>query len=221
MWQLLASPTRFFHSRRNHPIGWKTALAGPLLCTVLQAVAALIVGAKSRPAIEAAVAGRFGRTSLPSEYVMAVVAALGYPMLFGVLTLAMLALNVLVRTPGPADRLTEFTALGFYTQVPHALLAIGIALIWEPEAMRLSSTASMADFLVAIDTYRDTLLSGPLPSTVRLLSVYSLIWLAAVLSIALKVTTRASIGTTVMAAVALLTICAGAPMVGMLLEVTR
>ena len=188
---------------------------------MLQGIAALVVGARTRPAIEGALAGRFGGTGLPSEYLMAVVAALGYPMFFGVLTLAMLALNALARNPGPADRLTEFTALGFYTQLPHAVLAIGIALIWEPDAMRLSSGASTAEFLVAINRYRDTLLAAPLPSTVRLLSVYSLIWLATVLSIALKVTTRAPIGTTVAAALALLIICAGAPMAGMLLEIAR
>ncbi len=221
MWRLLSSPARFYDSRRSEPADWQTAAAAPLLCAVLQGIGALVVGARTRPAIEEALAGRFGRTGLPSEYVMAVVSALSYPMLFGVLTLAMLALNALARTPGPADRLTEFTALGFYTQVPHAVLAIALAWIWEPDAMRLPAGASTAEFLVALNHYRDTLLSGPLPSTVRLLSVYSLIWLAAVLSMALKVTTKAPRGTTVAACVALLTICVGPPMVGMLLEIVR
>jgi len=69
--------------------------------------------------------------------------------------------------------------------------------------------------------YRDTLLSEPLPSTGRLLSLYSLIWLASTLTIALKVEARLSRGGTALAALPLLTICAGGPLVGMLLELAR
>jgi len=69
-----------------------------------------------------------------------------------------------------------------------------------------------------VNAFRDTLLSGPLLSTGRLLSIYSLIWLATVLTIALKVLTRLStVGTTVVA-LGLLAICAGGPLVGMGLE---
>ncbi len=221
MCQLLLSPVRFYDNRRNRRVDWVVALAAPLGCALLQGTAALIVSGKTRPVLEAALAGQLQRTGLPSEYLMATVAGLGYPMFFGVLTLAMLALNVFVRTPGSAARLTEFTALGFYTQLPHALLAIGIAWIWEPDVIQLSSGASTADLLVAVSRYRDTVLSDPLPSTVRLLSLYSRIWLGAVLTIALKVVARLSTGATAMAALTLLTICAGGPLVGMLLEIIR
>jgi hypothetical protein len=115
-----------------------------------------------------------------------------------------------LRRPGSPARLTEFTALGFYTQIPVCLLLVAIAWLWQPEPAPL-----------AMSHYRDTLLSEPLPSTGRLLSLYSLIWLASTLTIALKVEARLSRGGTALAALALLTICAGGPLVGMLLELAR
>ncbi len=98
---------------------------------------------------------------------------------------------------------------------------MAIAWLWQPEPAAFPAPASTAELVLTISHYRDALLSEPLPSTGRLLSLYSLIWLASILTIALKVETRLSRGGTVLAALALLTICAGGPLVGMLLELAR
>lgn len=218
MLQLLSSPLRFFDHRRVRPVDWVTALAAPVLCAALQGLAALVLTAKTRPLVEAALEGRLPATGLLPTYLVAAVTALSYPVFFGLLVLAMLALNVMVKNPGPPDRLTEFTALSFYTQVPCGLLLLVIAWQWEPQGIRLNLDVPTAELLSAVNAFRDTLLSDPLPSTGRLLSIYSLIWLASVLSIALKALTRLSTGATAIVAVSLLVICVGGPLVGMVLE---
>ena len=55
--------------------------------------------------------------------------------------------------------------------------------------MRLPSGRSTAELLTAVHGYRETMLSGRLLSTGRLLSYSSLFWLVGVLSVALKVVT--------------------------------
>ena len=62
--------------------------------------------------------------------------------------------------------------------------------------------------------YRETTLARPLLSTGRLLSYYSLLWLAVVLSVALKVVTGLSTRATVVVAVVLFTLCAAGPLLG-------
>jgi len=68
--------------------------------------------------------------------------------------------------------------------------------------------------LTQVRDYQATLLSEPLLSTGRLLSYYSLVWLAAVLSIALKVVTGLSTRATVVMAIVLFTVCAAGPFLG-------
>jgi len=221
MLQLLSSPTRFFDNRQQDPPNWGLALAAPIACAGLQGVAALVLSAKVRPVMDGLLANQASRPGPPPRLLMAFVTALGYPMFLGLLVLSMLALNVMVRRPGSPARLTEFTALGFYTQIPVCLLLVAIAWLWQPEPAPLATSASAAELMLAISHYRDALLSEPLPSTGRLLSLYSLIWLASTLTIALKVEARLSRGGTALAALPLLTICAGGPLVGMLLELAR
>ncbi len=80
--------------------------------------------------------------------------------------------------------------------------------------MRLPVGRSTAELLTEVQRYRETMRSGPLLSTGRLLSVYSLLWLAAVLSVALKVVTGLSTRATVVVAVVLLIVCAAGPILG-------
>ena len=63
-----------------------------------------------------------------------------------------------------------------------------------------------------------TVLSDPLMSTGRLLEKYSLLWLSAVLAIALKVVGSLSVRATVAAAAVLFVICMAGPMVNLLRE---
>ena len=62
--------------------------------------------------------------------------------------------------------------------------------------------------------HRETMVAGPLLSTGRLLSYYSLLWLAGVLSIAIKVVAGLSTRATVVVAIVLFTVCAAGPIVG-------
>lgn len=220
MVQLFWSPTRFFEARRRRSPAWGLALAAPIACAALQGVAALLFSAKVRPVMEGILADQGPRLAPPPRLLMAFITALGYPMFLGVLVLSMLALNVLVRRPGSPKRLTEFTALGFYTQIPAGLLLIAIAWLWQPDPTTFAVPVSSAELVVIISRYGDILLSEPLPSTGRLVSLYSLIWLASTLTCALKAEVRLSRGGTTVAALTLLTICAGGPLVGMLLELT-
>lgn len=221
MLQLLSSPTRFFDARRHRSPHWGVALAAPIACAALQGLAALLLSAKVRPVMEGIFANQGPRPEPPPRLLMAFVTALGYPMFLGVLVLSMLALNVLVRQPGSPQRLAEFTAIGFYTQVPVGLLLVAIAWLWQPDPTPFAAPASSAQLAATINHYRDVLLSEPLPSTGRLLSLYSLIWLASTLTTALKVEARLSPVGTALAALVLLAICAGGPLVGMVLELTQ
>ena len=80
--------------------------------------------------------------------------------------------------------------------------------------MRLPVGRSTAELLTEVQRYRETMWSGPLLSTGRLLSFYSLLWLAGVLSIALKVVTGLSTRATAVVAMVLLTVCAAGPILG-------
>ena len=147
-----------------------------------------IFSGKTRPMLDAAMARLdLPVTGLPSGPLLVAMSALTYPTFFAILTLAILALDVLIGDSGQPARLTEFTALSFYTQVPYCLLMILLAWVWVPEPIRLPAGPSTAELLSTVQRYRETMQSAPLLSTGRLLSYYSLLWLAAVLSVALKV----------------------------------
>jgi hypothetical protein len=212
---LFWSPVRFFDARRHCAPAWLPALAAPTLCAALQGVSVAIFSGKTRPLLEAAL-GRVDLplTGLPAGPLFAAMSVLVYPMVFGLLTLAVLALDVLVKDSGQPARLTEFTALSFYTQVPYCVLMVAIAWVWAPDPLRVPAGSSTMELLIQVQHYHTTMLSGPLLSTGRLLSYYSLFWLAAVLSIALKVVDRLSILATVAIAIVLFTVCAAGPIFG-------
>ncbi len=215
MWNIVWSPVRFFDARRHRHADWVTALAAPALCAGLQGVSVSIFSGKIRPILETALARLdLPLAGLPSGHLFVVMSALTYPMYFALLTLAVLALDVLANNSGQPARLTELTALSFYTQVPYCLLMILIAWVWVPEPLRLPVGRSTAELLTEVQRYRETMRSGPLLSTGRLLSFYSLLWLAAVLSIALKVVSDLSTRATIIVAMVLLAICAAGPIFG-------
>ena len=138
MLNLVARPVCFFEARRRREPDWRTALAAPALCAWLQGMSAWIFSGKSRPVVETALAKiDLPLTGLPSGHLFVAMSVLAYPMFLGLLTLAVLAVDVLAKDTGQPARLTEFTALGFYTQVPYCLLMIVIAWVWAPEPIRL------------------------------------------------------------------------------------
>lgn len=218
MWNLVWSPSRFLTRRLEGRPGWPSALAAPALCGACQSAAALVVVGKTGPAVDALLTDRFATRALPYRTLAATAVGLGYPLLFGVIVLAALALNVLARRPGPASRLTELTAVAFYTQVPYCLLMLALTWAWQPPAPEPYTGQSTMEMLSAMQTYRDTALAGPLPSTARLLSIYSLGWLAAVVTIALRLVARLSTRDTAAVAVFLCLLCTGAPVGYWLLE---
>ena len=215
MWTLISSPVRFFDARRRRHPGWVTALAAPALCAGLQSVSVSIFSGKTRPMLDAALARLdLPVTGLPAGPLFVAMSALTYPTFFALLTLGVLALDVLVGDSGQPARLTEFTALSFYTQVPYCLLMIIIASVWVPPPIRLPAGPSTAEMLAVVHGYSETMHSEPLLSTGRLLSYYSLLWLAAVLSAALKVVARLSTRATVVVAIVLFTICVAGLLLG-------
>ena len=214
MANLFWSPVRFFDARRRDQPDWTTALAAPAMCAGLQTVSVALFSGKTRPVVDAALAKLDLLRGPPTAHLLVAISVLTYPMCFGLLTLAVLALDVLTQDSGESGRLTEFTALSFYTQVPYCVAMILIAWVWVPEPLRLPSGPSTSDVLTAVYRYRDAMLSGPLLSTGRLLSYYSLLWLAAVLSAALTVVGGLSTRATIVTTIALATICAAGPILG-------
>ena len=215
MWSLFWSPVRFFGTRRHCRPRVLTALAAPALCAALQGIAVAIFSGRTRPVLEAALArSDLPLTGLPGAPLFAAMSILTYPMVFGLLTLAVLALDVVVKDSGQPARLTEFAALSFYTQVPYCVLMIAIAWVFVPDPLRLPVGSSTVELLTEEQRYRATMLSEPLLSTGRLLSYYSLLWLATVLSIALAVVDGLSTQATVAIAIVLFAVCAAGPIFG-------
>ena len=215
MWTLVSSPVRFFDARRRRHPRWVTALAAPALCAGLQSVSMSIFSGKTRPMLDAALASLdLPLTGLPSGPLFVAMSALTYPTFFALLTLGILALDVLVGDSGQAARLTEFTALGFYTQVPYCLLMIFIAWVWVPAPIQLPAGPATTELMAVVQRYLETVQSERLLSTGRLLSYYSLLWLAVVLSSALKVVAVLSTRATVVVAIVLFTVCASGRILG-------
>ena len=221
MTQLFFSPIRYYRSRLEQPPSWTIAFTGVAACAAMQCAAGYLRSGKMLPLLEAALGDQF---SMPValRYLAVLGGLMGYAALFGVMVLAMLALNVLAGRPGPADRLTEFTALAFYTQVPCNLVLVALMWVWEPEtALRLSADWSPSEMADASRRFQDAVSSESLPSTGLLLSRYSTVWLAAQLSIALKVLARLSTRSTAAIALVLALILFAGPIFTFLLEVVR
>ena len=219
MTQLFFSPIRYYRSRLDQPPSWTIAFTGVTACAAMHCAAGYIMSGKTLPLLEVALGDQL---SIPSAIrSLAVLGGLiGYAALFGVMVLAMLALNVLVGQPGPADRLTEFTALAFYTQIPCNLVLVALMWVWEPEsALRLSPDVSPSEIADASRRFQDAVSSEPLPATGLLLSRYSAVWLAAQLSIALNVLARLSTRSTAAIALVLALILFAGPIFSILLKV--
>ena len=216
---LFWSPIRFFETRRAGGLHWLAAAAAPAVCAGLQAASGSVLAAKSMLAMDAA----FDNLEIPlSEFPvqgLAVFAGLlGYPMFFGMMFLAVLALDVVASGSEQPRLLAKFTAVSFYTQAPWCVLMLAITWYWTPEPLSLPVGASQSEILEHVGRYQTTILSDPLMSTGRLLEKYSLLWLSAVLAIALKVVGSLSVRATVAAATVLFVICMARPMVNLVRE---
>ena len=219
MFTLFWSPVRFFETRRADGLHWLAAAGAPVLCAVLQAVSGSMTTAKILPEVErvtALVDAPF--TEFPVQGLAVVAGLLGYPMFYGVMLLAVLAIDILVSGSEQPRLLAKFTAVSLYTQVPWCIVMIGIAWHWTPEPLRLPVGAAEADILEALARYQRDVQSGPLMSTGQLLEHYSKLWLSAVLGIALKVVGSLSVRATVAAAAVLFVICMAGPIFNFVFE---
>ena len=208
MYMLLWSPVRFFETRRANGLHWLTAASAPALCAGLQAVTGSITSARILPAMEDAIAViDVPFAEFPLQSIAFVAGLLGYPMFFGVMFLAVLALDIVASGSEQPRLLGKFTAVSFYTQVPWCTVMIAIAWHWTPEPLRLPVGASEAEVLEAMTRYQVTVRSGPLMSTGQLLGHFSQLWLSAVLAIALKVVGSLSVRATVAVGTVLFVIC--------------
>lgn len=222
MHMLFWSPVRFFETRRRDGLFWLAAAGAPALCAVLQAVSGSLLTAKLIPEMDkvtAAIDAPFAE--FPMQGLALVGNLAGYPMFFGVLLLAVLALDILASGSEQPRLLAKFTAVSFYTQVPWCLVMIAVAWYWTPEPLRLPVGASETEMLEEVARHQATLYSGPLMSTGRLLERYSLLWLSAVLAVALKVVGSLSVRTTVAVGTVLFVICMAGPILNLVLAWLR
>ena len=216
MRMLFWSPIRFFETRRAGGLHWLAAAAAPAVCAGLQATTGAVLAAKSMLAMDTV----FDNLEIPlSEFPVqgfAVFAGLlGYPMFFGMMFLAMLALDVVASGSEQPRLLAKFTAVSFYTQAPWCVLMLAITWYWTPEPLSLPVGASRSEILEHVGRYQTTVQSDPLMSTGHLLENYSLLWLSAVLAIALKVVGSLSVRATVAAGTVLFVICMAGPILNL------
>lgn len=222
MHMLLWSPIRFFETRRAGGLHWLAAAGGPALCAVLQAVTGSITSARVLPAMEDAIAAvEVPFAEFPVQTMAVVAGLLGYPMFFGVMLLAVLALDVVASGSEQPRLLAKFTAVSFYTQVPWCIAMIAIVWHWAPEPLRLPVGASQAEVMEQMTRYQVTVRSGALMSTGQLLGHYSQLWLSAVLAVALKVVGSLSVRATVAVGAVLFVICMAGPIFNFVLESLR
>ena len=222
MHMLLWSPIRFFETRRAGGLHWLAAAGGPALCAVLQAVTGSITSARILPALEDAIAAvNVPFAEFPMQSMAFVAGLLGYPMFYGVMLLAVLALDVVAAGSQQPRLLAKFTAVSFYTQVPWCIVMIAIVWHWTPEPMRVPVGASNTEIMEALADHQRSLQSGPLLSTGRLLGHYSNLWLSAVLAIALKVVGSLSVRATFVVGTVLFVIYMAGPIFNFVLESLR
>ena len=222
MFTLLWSPVRFFETRRAHGLHWLSAAAALALCAVLQAVSGALTTAKMLPEMERLLAlMETPFADFPAQGLAVVGGLLGYPMFYGVMLLAVLAIDILVSGSEQPRLLAKFTAVSFYTQVPWCIVMIAIVWHWTPEPIRLPVGASNADIMAAAAGYQRSLQSEPLLSTGRLLGHYSSLWLSAVLAIALKVVGSLSVRATFAVGAVLFVISMAGPIFTFVLESLR
>ena len=215
---LFWSPVRFFETSRAGGLHWLTAAAAPALCAGLQAVTGSMTSAKILPAMEETLAVLdVPFPAFPLQSLAFVTGLVGYPMFFGVLFLAVLALDILASGSEQPRLLAKFTAVSFYTQVPWCIVMIAIVWYWTPAPLRLAVGASEADVMEQMTSYQLTVRSGPLMSTGRLLEYYSLLWLSAVLAMALKVVGSLSVRAAVAVGTVLFTVCMAGPIFNLVL----
>lgn len=219
MFTLLWSPVRFFETRRADNLHWLAAAGAPLLCGGLQAVSGSMTLTKILPELERAMAlVEAPFADFPAQGLAVVGGLLGYPMFYGVLLLAVLAIDVLASGSEQPRLLAKFTAVSFHTQVPWCIVMIAIAWQWTPEPMRLPVGASDTETLEAVARYQRSIQSGPLMSTGRLLGHFSNLWLSAVLAVALQVVGSLSVRATVMVGAVLFVICMAGPIFSLVLS---
>ena len=219
---LFWSPVHFFETRRANGLPWRAAAAAPALCAVLQTVSGSMVSAKTRPAIATAMAALDpSLPELPVSGLLATASLLGYPMFFGILFLAVLALDVLAAGSQQPGLLARFTAVSLYTQVPYCIAMIIIVSYWMPEPLRLASGLSDTEIMQQVARYSASIHSGPLMSTGKLLHYFSQLWLSAVLAIALKVVGSLSVRATFAVGTVLFVICMAGPIFILVIESLR
>ena len=222
MFTLFWSPVRFFETRRANGLHWLAAAGAVALCAGLQAVTGSINYAKILPAMEDGMAALdLPFADFPMQSLALVGGLLGYPMFYGVMLLAVLALDVVAAGSQQPRLLAKCTAVSFYTQVPWCIVMLAIVWYWTPEPLRLPVGASDRDIMEAMTRYQTTIQSGPLMSTGRLLEHYSHLWLSAALATALKVVGSLSVRATFAVGAVLFVICMAGPIFNFVLESLR
>ena len=188
--EYIARPTAFFREQLRGAPDWWLAFAAPVLCSCLVGIAATVLGHRTRRGqVDLLRYLDVPVEMLPPSALMTISTMLGYPASYAMALLALLSINVLYKDAAKPARLAEFTGLCFLTQIPLCLLAVAMALTYEPEPFRAIAGISR---LAALDAFIDRQNASAPLFTIRMLSYASALWLAAQLAAALRVAGRLS-----------------------------
>ena len=132
------SPVRFFHRRMQSRPAWTAAIAAPLACALLELTATTIFAAKNEAMLDRlAVVTNASVGSLTAARLSTLSTVFGYPMLYGIVTFAMICFDILGRDSRHARRIAEFTGIAFAACVPACLFLCLVEVVWVPPPLGL------------------------------------------------------------------------------------
>lgn len=209
------SPVRCFRARLERSPRHAAALTPLAAYLALTSAAMLVVSAKTSDMAAAA----FDQAGLPPLFPawvnggIALVSSVATGcFLFALWALAAVVLDMLFAQSGRGRRLVEFTALSYWSQLPYAVVWLGmVAWWWHPEPLRLPPGVTTVELMDILRTYQEESANASMLSTLRLTASYSWCWLVALQAAALRVVSGFTAGGAWAAGVSLATLFVGAP----------
>lgn len=191
--QFVLHPVRFFEARLPGRSGWRWSTAAIMLCIALHFLSAVIVLRKaSAPA---------WLVPAPTSHEMLLMTIAGLSTMMTVLTTYALVLMVvacggtLLREDLPLRPLVGWTGVAFFSQLPNGLIAVAVALAWQPDLAHHVTASDLAIGRLLPDATARTVVEA-----VRSMSAG---WLILLCGAALKAASGASLRTIAVRVVAL------------------
>lgn len=189
VWGFAVHPAVFFRTRLQKKPNWVLALSAPALCALLQLASALVLSEKAQPVLrEFLVQENLAAADMHAFSTVAASAGFAsYFLNYGMMALAVVCLDVLLKDSGRLPRLAEFTGLSFFLQLPYCVLMLIAAYLWVPDPVLLPTSTSPSEIRLAIQEWRQVMFSWPLFVASRTIAYYLLAWQAILLAICLKI----------------------------------